>query len=131
MPHILKSRVRPAFTLLELLVTCIIMGVLLSFAAPTFFNLKRREQERQAKIHLITLRSQEEALRQETYNYAVCANTTACNTLFHLSIDMVGWDFSVVTPNATSFCAEADNPANSLTFSIRQNQAEPAAGGCP
>ena len=135
-----SSRYREGFSLVELIVIVVVLGVLISFAVPTYVGVKRKIQDQGALSNLKLLQAAEKNYRIEARQYISCADTTACNAALRLDIPVGGyWQYSVptageddtVVPPAPFFCAEANNTTRVEFRHIDQDDPEAVNGACP
>ena len=110
MNTVLRNRGRKGFTLVELAVVIIIIGVLASFAVPRFLDSVERSKAGEAFNYLAAIRSAQERfqIRQGTY----------CDDITKLDIQMPAPKyFSVGTPAAGSTSSLEDSWTLTLTRS--------------
>jgi len=110
MKNVLRNRGRKGFTLVELAVVIIIIGVLASFAVPRFLDSVERSKAGEAFNYLAAIRSAQERfqIRQGTY----------CDDITKLDIQMPAPKyFSVGTPAAGSTSSLEDSWTLTLTRS--------------
>jgi type IV pilus assembly protein PilA len=108
MNTVLRNRGRKGFTLVELAVVIIIIGVLASFAVPRFLDSVERSKAGEAFNYLAAIRSAQERyqIRQGTY----------CDDITKLDIQMPNPKyFSVGTPAAGSTSSLEDSWTLTLT----------------
>jgi len=127
-----------AFTLLEILVVIIIIGILAALSLIAYTSIKEQTLEKDAKANLKLIRSAEMVYKMEssTNSYIACANTTAINTNLKLSLPTGtnrSWDYKVDSTVATSFTAKARRavtPAPGTVWCITQAVEDPYTAGC-
>ena len=110
MRNVLSNRGRKGFTLVELAVVIIIIGVLAAFAVPRFLDSVERSKAGEAFNYLAAIRSAQERyqIRQGTY----------CDDVTKLDIQMPAPKyFSVGTPAAGSTSSLEDSWTLTLTRS--------------
>jgi prepilin-type N-terminal cleavage/methylation domain-containing protein len=110
MNTVLRNRGRKGFTLVELAVVIIIIGVLASFAVPRFLDSVERSKAGEAFNYLAAIRSAQERyqIRQGTY----------CDDVTKLDIQMPSPKyFTVGTPAAGSTSSLEDSWTLTLTRS--------------
>lgn len=83
-----------SFTLVELLVVVIVIGVLASIAAPAFLNTQRKARDREARSQLELIYTAEKNHRLNTGNYQSCDSTQECSDELQLALPDA-WDYSV------------------------------------
>lgn len=93
------------FTLIELIVVVIIIGILVSFALPQFTVTKERTLDREAKATLALMRAADRVYRMEIgyyYPYSGSVNTVSTiNTDLRLSLPDTAspnWSYSLSSP---------------------------------
>lgn len=91
---------RNSFTLVEMMIVVIIIGILVGLGAPTFMQSQMRAVDREAQTNLKLIQTAQEVRRLETNNYVNCANNAACNAALRLDLpprraDGGNWDYSV------------------------------------
>jgi len=133
-----QSHRKNGFTLGEVLVVVIILGILASIAVPSYIGIKRKVYDYGAQSNLKLVQAAEKSYRIEARQYIDCANSSACNAALRMDMPVGGyWDYSVpaakIDNNATPqvFCAEANNAASGRQWHIDQDDAEAINGACP
>ena len=124
---------RKSVTLLELMVVLSVMAVLLSFAAPAYFNAQKRARDRIGRSQLELIKEAERMHRLETGLYAACTDMMDPDPDKHcqrvLGIDLPqdpvkDWKFSVTVDNSTippTFDARAIGGHGTVNWQIDQN----------
>lgn len=111
------------FTLIEVMITVAIVGILTAVAYPSYRDHLLRGQLTEASNGLATLRAQMERHFQDNRTYATvgafttpCAAATATRTFGTFTISCTA------TPTATAFTLQAvgSGPSNGFTFTITQ-----------
>jgi prepilin-type N-terminal cleavage/methylation domain-containing protein len=127
-----------SFSLLELIVVVIIVGVLATLGFYSYGNVKEQTLDREAKVNLKLLRAAERIYFMETNQYYASGydNIAGINQNLKLSLpggDSRSWDYRTV--NVTSYsCAEASRftgPARSWRINTTVDEEEPTSGSCP
>ena len=105
-----RTRHDPGFTLVELLVVIIIIGILASIAVPVFLNQRRRAIETGMKTDLRMVAQLQETYYSDLQTYApsVAVIEVALAPDLNLSPNNV---VTVVNLSATAFCLRAQNPS--------------------
>ena len=68
----LKIRVNSAFTLVEMMVVLIVLGILVSFAAPSYFSSRQKALDQEAKGMLKLVQAAQEVAKAENGSYLIC-----------------------------------------------------------
>lgn len=91
-----------AFSLVELIVVVIIIGILASIAMPNYLHTQERALDNEAKANLKLIQAAEKIYRMEEgfyYPFSGTADTTQINTDLKLSIPGSSkWSYSIPTP---------------------------------
>ncbi len=106
-----KAR-RLAMTLVELIITVIIVGLLSTFAMPAYVRAKQRAVDKEARSQLQLIQAAEKIYRLEAGSYVDCANNADCNAVLRLDLppgitNRGNWNYSVADATTTAFDAEA------------------------
>ncbi len=121
------------FTLLELMLVVVIVGIIATFAIPGYFGVRQRAEGRQASTQLKLIHTAEKIKFLENDLYVACVDYVACNDSINgLDLDLPddGWDYLVTVAGATfTATATATNPVG---CSYTMDQASPAitSAGC-
>jgi prepilin-type N-terminal cleavage/methylation domain-containing protein len=137
---LLKLRQRMAseesgFTLVELLVVMLILGLLIAVAIPTFFNQKQKANDADSKAMAHTAQTAIETYATDNngaYTGATLAGLQSIESTVDGSVSFIG------APTATDYHIRVTNPVTSHTFDIVRTggtftyPCAPAnTGGCP
>ena len=102
-----------AFTLLEILVTVIIIGILVGLAIPNFTKSRERALDKEAQTVLILIQSAEKMyyMKDGTSYYPSAANTSvsvnSINVSLRLNLFSASWDYGINTGADTAYTATA------------------------
>lgn len=117
-----------AFTLLELLVVLIIVGILAGLAIPNYTKTRERALNREAQTALSLIQAGERIYSLRVGSYIACANTDATNTNLKLNLPLSGaWSYNVIVPpNAgdAGFTARAARSGGTRIFKIDSDDSE-------
>jgi prepilin-type N-terminal cleavage/methylation domain-containing protein len=105
------------FTLVEILVTILILGVLAAVAIPGFTKAKTKAEKDQAVAYLRTVRTSMRMYYGKWKTYLPLANTAAIKTTLGAETQAPNYTFAV-TGNASTFTATATRPSDSKTVSL-------------
>lgn len=124
------------FTLLEVLVVVLIIGILAAIAVPSFLNQREKAQDTCAKSMLLSARTAMETYLVDHGNYLgvsavelnkienVIPTAGACNTSFALAIGDAGNGYCAGIPAAPSYCVgvrSAAGPGRPFVFNRWDN----------
>ena len=98
-----------SFTLTELLVVIVIIGILVSLSVPMYRKAVLRGHDREAKAMLRLIQAAEKVYRLEVGYYINCSNSTQCNNRLDLDLPGSSWGYQVTDNNVTGFCAKASS----------------------
>ncbi|MDD5355544.1 MAG: prepilin-type N-terminal cleavage/methylation domain-containing protein [Candidatus Omnitrophica bacterium] len=131
---------KKAFTLLELIVVVVIIGILAGIMVPSYTRARERAIDKQAKSILSLLRSAERNYKMETgvYYPAGTSTTSLSDINSNLNLDLVddgNWDYTVAAWNsgATFIAALYRNKGGYIrTWTITSNTVNATCSGtCP
>lgn len=120
----LKTKILPSLTLIELLVIIAVIGILATFAMPSYINAQRKAIDREAQTQLKLIQAAEGVYELETNSYGACGSNTACNTLLSIELpsgtaDGGNWDYSVAV--GAGFTATANGTRGTQNWSIDED----------
>lgn len=120
------------FTMLELLVVIIIVGVLAALAFPNFGRARESALEKAAQSNLMLISAAEKIYHLETTTYfSGTSDLAVINTNLKLSLPAQDWDYRIDA--GTGFLAKARRKADhAVVWCITQATDNPynAAAGC-
>jgi prepilin-type N-terminal cleavage/methylation domain-containing protein len=108
-----KMYKKSAFTLVELLIVVVLVGILTTFAMPGFIEMQKKAKDRDARTQLKRIQEAEKTYRLRNGAYIECSTTSGCSTDLGLDLSDQCWDYAV----------SVDDTASPPTFSVT------AAGG--
>jgi len=119
-----------AFTLVELMVVLVIVGILATIAVNSFFESAEKARDREAQANLKLISAAEKIYRLENNGYVALNNAAEINQVLRLTIpvDNKHWTYSVTCSCATCFTATAQRNWSKTPKSctIDQDDDEPA-----
>lgn len=111
------------FTLVEMLVVCLIVALLAAIALPTFLGQQHKAQDADAKSNARNLVSQIESCHAATEDYTLCDTVAELGSTGLPLVDgapTVDATVGVASATRTSFEVTAQSRFNSNTFTIRR-----------
>ena len=92
----LRQSANKAFSLIEIMIVIIVLGILAAFAIPSYQKTKEAGEERTAAANLKIIENSLEQYKNQngTYPTVNCADVTAVNTTFGLSIIAEGVSYT-------------------------------------
>lgn len=145
---------KSAFTLLQLIVVVVVLGILAGISIPQYTKLKERTFAREAKSNLKLIAAAERVYHNENGSYLECVCTTiddckvaategsigGCNAMLKLDLNTSNWEYHVDLVGAAGFKITADRSGDDreCSYSVSYTPAtdpnifnEPRAANCP
>lgn len=120
-----------AFTMIELIIVVVIIGIIASFAVPSYYNARIKVEDRNAQSMLMLIQQAERVYKLEIVgSYVPCGSTADCNSRLNLDIQGGTWTYTVPSAAGTTFCAQATGGGTGDWY-LDQSMDEPATGACP
>lgn len=120
---------KKGFTILELLVVLIIIGVLAGVALPSFNKAKESALEKEAQTNLRLISAAEKIYHMENNIYFTSADRIAINDNLKLSLPAQNWNYKIVTGAGFTAKAQRANDATNV-WCIDQAADDPYKTGC-
>lgn len=126
-------RQQRGFTLMEIMITLAILGVLGTIAVPIYQNYVSTAKETEAKVNLETLRLLEEQYYADNGKYIAGASTATLEGIFGKSFKPAAryYKFKVECSTDQVFLATAEDmnsPATLQTYTINHNNVKTPSG---
>lgn len=128
---------RKGFTLIELAVVLIVVGILASMAVASFSGPKERALGKEATANLKFIQAAEKISKMETGSYYISSNLANINTNLKLALTANNWAYAITSTDATSnFTATAARNGSGgyleCVYTITQSAADPTGtSSCP
>lgn len=114
------------FTLLELMVAILVLGVLTAIAIPTFFSIQDRARDGVAQADLSNAKTAQ-ALYVVDHGGTIATSASSLEAYgFTPSDGVTHW---IIVGDAVGYCIQATS-ANNTTFTVKNDRGV-AAGSCP
>ncbi len=133
---------KQAFTLVEVIIIVVILGILVSFAMPAYRVTQERALDKEAKANLVLIQATENMYKIESnVFYGPSAVHADLNTNLSVSLPPADgeqkWNYSTnvtaaVGVNPATVCAQATrNGYDNRNWKIMDTDNAPSAGACP
>ncbi|RKY30910.1 MAG: hypothetical protein DRP74_06000 [Candidatus Omnitrophota bacterium] len=118
------------FTLVELLIVAVIIGILATFAMPNFTVTKERTLSREAIANLRLIAAAERIYKMEHDDYLISSALDTINDELMLSINDSNWEYEIQATGGGGFSATATKGA--CVWEIQDGWDEPQGDSdCP
>jgi len=128
---------KKAFTMFEILIVVLIVGIITAIALPNFMRSKESSLGEEANLTLKLIQDAEQFYHIEHDAYINSTNISDINSKLKLYIptsESRSWDYKIITPDAHNFTAKANrltsNPDYIRTYCINQSADEPYSDSC-
>lgn len=109
------------FTLVELLIVLVIIGILASVAVPNYTRMVERAKAEQAVTYLKVIRTGEKIYYASNVSYTACANIGEIKSRLGAEVTDEHYLFSVTSNPSTSFLATAKRKTDNTTITLDQD----------
>lgn len=130
-------KTRKSFTLLELIIVIVIIGILASLGLPQFFKTRERALGDEAIANLKLIAAAEKIYQMETGSYYISSDLNNINSNLKLSLTDANWAYSI-TGGLAAFTAIAARNGDGgyfdcvYSFTNTDTDGEPNPGtSCP
>jgi len=127
------NRAQDGFTLIEVLVVCLIVAALAAIALPIFLNQQEKAQDADAKSNARNLVSHIEACQASTEDYTACDTVSELGTTGIPTVDgapSTDGTVGVATATRNTFTITSQSKHAHATFSISKDPAGVVSRSC-
>jgi len=118
-----------AFTLMELVMVVIILGILISVAVPLSQEAILRTRIKDAKSNLRAMYAAQKAYAMKYDDFYASDDETEINKALHLELERGYWDYEAIDSEIVGKAVSTKSPI--LTFVIRYTSGEPVCDPSP
>jgi len=132
---------KKGFTLLEVLVIAIVIGLLATFAMPQFVKIQEKSLDNEAKGYLVIMQAAEKVIKSEGSGFYGSSNHTDLNNYLDVTLPTgtgLKWNYSTKVTSASgsnpeTVCAQAQRNPNGRYWLMRDTDDTPIASSsaCP
>lgn len=128
---VLDKNNKSAFTLTELLIVVVLVGILIALAMPSFQNAKRRAIDKEAKTNIKIMETAHKVRVLEEGAGAVCSDNTDCNDTLDLDLPAAppvgNWLYKVLVSGLSSYSFQATGSKGTSNWQMDEDDDEPTA----
>jgi len=121
---------KPGYTLIELLITVIIVGILVGIARPGYNKIKERVLDKEAKVNLRLIQAAEKIYRMEIGGYYPSGDIAILNQELKLDIPSgasKNWNYGTT---GTGDASATPTSGTTRTWTLPISAEEPTCSGC-
>ncbi len=123
-----------SLTILEITIVLSILGIILTFAVPSFYNSIQRGREKNAEFNLTVTYNAQKRYKLDNQAYYSCGSACtlgAINENLDLDINDPYYNYRIVQSGGDGFKAYAISKEGSDCFVVTQESSEVFQGACP
>ena len=117
------------FTILELLVVLIIIGILAALGLPNFVKTKESTLDKEAKSNLELISAAEKSYHMDYDSYFISADLAAINSNLKLSLHAANWNYKIVSDANFTAKAQRVNDSSNV-WCISRDTDDPYKTNC-
>lgn len=126
---------KKSFTLLELIIVIVVIGILTAISLPNFTKAKERALSKEAAANLKLIYAAEKIYQLEVGGFYGTTDIDLINSQLRLSLNEANWDYDIGSTAVTNFSATADRmsgPYDDCVYTLTQAGGEPTSSSdCP